>query len=405
MAHSLNRQTRSLYHVAVAIIMAFVVSMQAAAQSSNTEAKTVLRGIYEGTSKPEEVFSPKFLNAVPAEQIRILAAQMRDRYGKIHDVVSTSTGFRIITESHAIPTTIEFGSDGKVDGLLFKSPVTLSESVEEALSGMTELADRVSYLVRRDKEVVAELGAKTPLAVGSAFKLGVLAALQRDIEAGRRDWADVHQLQEIDRSLPTGMLQNMPTSAPLTLHSLASLMISISDNTATDSLMRILGRDAVETALGLPFVLTTREFFILKADSALGEEFEAANDTPETKRRIVERLNTKPLPTPDKIVLSGNSPIEWYLSAEYLCDLLNRLHGLDVLQINSGPISAEPWRFVSYKGGSETGVLNLSGMATGVDGREICVVATLNNNEPIDQDAAIGLYSRLFELLAQGRLD
>lgn len=396
--------TKTLCLTFAVITMSIMTFMHSTAQPSNTDVEAVLRGIYEGTSEPEKIFSQTFLSTVSAEQIRVLATQMRERYGDFHGVISAGKDFRILTESHAIPTTIEFRHDGRIAGLLFKPPIMLSASVEEALSGMTELADRVSYLVRRDEEIVAERDAKTPLAVGSAFKLGVLAALQRDIDSGRRDWTDVHQLKETDRSLPSGMLQEMPVGSPLTLHTLASLMISISDNTATDSLMRILGRDAVETALGLPFVLTTREFFLLKSDSALGEEFAAAEGNPEAKWEIVERLKAKLLPE-GMMELLHSSSIEWYVSAENLCDLLNRLHGLDVLQINPGPISEKAWRNVSYKGGSETGVLNLSGMATAQNDEKVCVVATFNSDGPIDQEAAIGLYSRLFELLAPSTAD
>lgn len=48
-----------------------------------------------------------------------------------------------------------------------------------------------------------------------------------------------------EKSLPGGILQNWPKGAPLTLHTLAGLMISQSDNTAADTLLEILGRDVV----------------------------------------------------------------------------------------------------------------------------------------------------------------
>ena len=75
------------------------------------------------------------------------------------------------------------------------------------------------------------------------------------------------------RSLPSGMLHNWPEGAPVTLHTLASLMISISDNTATDILLGLVGRENVERMMGRigiaapernrPF-LATREIFALK---------------------------------------------------------------------------------------------------------------------------------------------
>src|SRR5690606_39753601 len=50
-------------------------------------------------------------------------------------------------------------------------------------------------------------------------------------------------LEAGDVSLPTGILQEWPVGTPMTIQSLATLMISISDNTATDVLLRVAGRD------------------------------------------------------------------------------------------------------------------------------------------------------------------
>jgi hypothetical protein len=105
------------------------------------------------------------------------------------------------------------------------------------------------------------------------FKLFILAELDRQVRAGERRWSDVAPLSR--KSLPSGMLQDWPEGAPLTLHSLAALMISQSDNSASDTLLHLLGREKVEAllpALGLrnpaanrPF-LSTLEAFALKGD-------------------------------------------------------------------------------------------------------------------------------------------
>ncbi|MFL9455456.1 serine hydrolase [Tolypothrix bouteillei VB521301_2] len=47
-------------------------------------------------------------------------------------------------------------------------------------------------------------------------------------------WKDVVQLQPSEKSLPSGMLHTWPDGSYLTVQTLASLMISLSDNTATD---------------------------------------------------------------------------------------------------------------------------------------------------------------------------
>ena len=58
------------------------------------------------------------------------------------------------------------------------------------------------------------------------------------------NWSDV---VNVDRSsIGGGTVAGFPRGAPITLHTLASLMISISDNTATDILLHVVGRENVE---------------------------------------------------------------------------------------------------------------------------------------------------------------
>jgi beta-lactamase class A len=83
------------------------------------------------------------------------------------------------------------------------------------------------------------------------------------------------------KSLPSGELQNEPDGTQISVQDTAAKMISVSDNTAANMLINLVGRPAVEAALtttGMadpaldrPF-LTTRELFILKLDQwpALG---------------------------------------------------------------------------------------------------------------------------------------
>src|SRR6185436_9794365 len=100
--------------------------------------------------------------------------------------------------------------------------------------------------------MLASLEPEQPLAIGSAFKLFILAELNRQIGAGQRHWSDVVTLDR--RSIPSGSLQTWPPGSPMTLHTLAALMISVSDNTAADMLLHTLGRENVErmmTTLGI----------------------------------------------------------------------------------------------------------------------------------------------------------
>ncbi|MEH2278419.1 MAG: hypothetical protein V7K40_27475 [Nostoc sp.] len=94
-----------------------------------------------------------------------------------------------------MPTKIALNSKGQISGLLFESPQAQVISLEEATTKFKALPGKVSFLVQEGKTIQAALNTKTPLAVGSAFKLAVLKALKSEIASEKRIWKDVVQLQ------------------------------------------------------------------------------------------------------------------------------------------------------------------------------------------------------------------
>src|SRR5690606_12626143 len=125
-------------------------------------------------------------------------------------------------------------AEGRIAGLLFEPPVA-SGDLSQQVEAITALPGRTAILVLSNGEAQAEHNADEPLAVGSAAKLAVLKAVREAVEAGQLRWEQVVPLDDSWRSLPTGILQDWPADTPVTIATLANLMISISDNTATDA--------------------------------------------------------------------------------------------------------------------------------------------------------------------------
>ena len=241
------------------------------------------------------------------------------------------------------------------------------------------------------------------LAVGSAFKLAVLAALQDQVAQGLRQWDEVVALDPAWKSLPTGILQTWPDGAPLTLHTLAALMISQSDNTATDALIHLVGREAVEaySPRNKPF-LTTREAFVLKENEALLAQYRQAGER--GRRALLGRLASEPLPSTEIFATGPRAlDVEWFMTATELCTLMARVQGLPLMSINPGVADPEAWARAAFKGGSEPGVINLTTGLVRADGSRLCVVATWNTETPPAgmESQFISLYSRLLAALAR----
>lgn len=371
----------------------------------------------------KEVFTPDFVTAITPAQLRVFAEQMEAGAGRLqaveraeadggHGAAKIVLRFEKALGSGMFQ--LESQAPYRVAGFRITEFTPQNDNLAAVTAELRALPGQVGVLfgpIDGASPVLAINDAQS-FAVGSTFKLYVLSALVRSIGEGRHRWDEVITLGH--KSLPSGMIQDWPDGAPMTLHTLATLMISISDNTATDQLIRLLGREAVEAevfrsgsrhaAANHPF-MTTREMFALKAgaDSKLA----AYAAAPEAERRtMLAAIAGEPL-SPDAIEQAfADGPralnVEWFASARDVAAIFGQLidqndaTALAILAINPGmtPLPGDRWAYIGYKGGSEPGVLNLSWLLRDKGGRWWTLSASWNN-------PAAGLDQPLFEQLAR----
>jgi hypothetical protein len=352
------------------------------------------------------------------------------------DSVTTSTPGALVFVVTAngqskLSVSLNVDASGLIRGLVLRAagaaptppPAPASWSgVEHAIRSA---APRVSFLTAAVSggtcRPVRSIGASTAAPLGSAFKLYVLDALARAVAAGQVSWDQKLTITSSIKSLPSGELQNDPDGTRLTVQQVASDMISISDNTAANMLMALLGRSAVEAAAratgladparDVPF-LTTREMFVLKLRDwpALADRYLAASAAGRqallagTVDRVpLSSLSATPWTTPRDI-----NSIEWFASPADICRVYASLAAwarqpklaplAHILGINSGGIGlhARQWPRVWFKGGSEPGVLTLNYLATTRGGRTYLVsVLAENPSAPISPQATLTLLSAI----------
>jgi beta-lactamase class A len=275
--------------------------------------------------------------------------------------------------------------------------------LEDSIKPFSQLPGKVALVVIDGGKTRASLNPDQPLAVGSAFKLAIITALNSEIAVRKHQWDQVVLLNPAWKSLPSGVLRNWPDQTPLTLATLANQMISISDNTAADALLSIAGRDNVEAVAprNRPF-LSTREAFTLKdpANAALLTRYRAAD--PAGRRALLPAIDK--LPLPDVAIFAPGKPvasdIEWFFTPVELCTLIEGVRGLGAMQINPGVAAKKDWQQIAYKGGSEPGVLNLTTFLTAKSGRQYCVSATWNNDASLEDSKFFALYQAALSSLA-----
>jgi beta-lactamase class A len=387
---------------------------------------TVLRG---GGDLPA-IFAPGFLAQVPPQQIAAIGQQLTAQYGAVQSVEGIAAqssvaatiriGFaRAIIEMNL---RLEDAAPHLISGLLVTNVQPRgTDSADALIADLRALPGHVAFAIVRlgdaGPQPVAQLQPDQPLAIGSAFKLVILGELTRQIAAGRHRWDEVVPLNR--RSLPSGMLQAFPQGAPLTIHSLAALMISISDNSATDTLLSLVGRENVErmmatmgmasAARNRPF-LSTLEAFAIKLNPDLLAAWSAADEAGR-RRLLAERVaavRAESLDAGSFTRPQAPDRVEWFASAADLVRMMDWLRrnadptAQAILAINPGlgPQVARDFAYLGFKGGSEPGVITLTFLVRNRAGQWLVVTGGWNNPAAsVDDSRFIGLMSRALQLV------
>ncbi|WP_299492876.1 serine hydrolase [Acaryochloris sp. IP29b_bin.137] len=344
-------------------------------------------------------FAPSFLAQVAAPQVQTIINNMKQQLGPYQGIREEGTGFGVVFEKGIVPTRLVLNQQGLISGLLFQAPRSHPQPSQDLASAFQALPGKVSVLVLENGTPKLAYNSDQPLAVGSAFKLAVLNVLKTQIAAKQQSWETVLKLQSNLKSLPSGFLHTWPQNSALTVDSLAALMISQSDNTATDHLIQLVGKPALEqlSPRNTPFLMT-RETFMLKnpQNVSLRDRFLATT----VNQRQALLGESAPLPAVSDFESGVLSPeIEWFFTTTELCQLMANVADLPITQINPGVARPQDWRTISYKGGSEPGVLNFTTQLQGKNGKTFCVSATWNNNQPLEEAQFTALYSGLIDSL------
>lgn len=423
-------------------ITAMAVATQSTPQSTPTAqshdlqatAEAVAKYFREDPSGVDQLFAPEFLAQVPAARLERVMKQLYSQLGpctgvKLEKQVSPTGGhFQFTFEkgfTAPVDLVINDNAAHSIIGFVVGMPVSSSETLSSVIDKMKALPGQVSFLAQRldasGPVALAEWQPAQELGIGSAFKLYILGALAQQISAGRRHWNDVITLET--QSLPSGILQKWPLGTPLTVQSIASLMISISDNTAADALLKAVGREQVESmlpvmghsqpALDQPF-LATMDMFQLKWDIPADQLQQYLADDTAARRAFLQTMKP-PASTAALIAAASTSTpkmidkVEWFASATDLCHAMAWFRADDnahntarqILAINPGlPLSSTRWAYIGFKGGSEPGIISLNFLLRSQGGQWYVVGAVWNNPKAaVSETEWVSLVSRAIDLL------
>ena len=409
--------------------------MQAAATTDFDRRAAQLVDLLNGSIAFADYFDPTFQAALPEAQFKAMTASLIAQYGKpiaVEKAASTdgrSGSLSLRFEKGVAAVLLDVGADAnaRVIGLRLTGFEMADDSFDKVAAEIAALPGATGFLVAGiDGATIRPLAAANPdrqFAVGSTFKLFILDELAAQVTAKKRSWSDVVPLSHL--SFSSMGTANWPKDTPVTLQSLANWMISVSDNSATDTLIHLLGREAIEARMqaaghsapsrNIPF-LTTVEAFALKGNNFERERaaFIAGDDA--AQRKLIDANQSRlTLANVDGVSFAGGprfiDSLEWFASpndvARLMIDLRNRQSptAMSVIAINPGvsPGATKDWAWLGYKGGSELGVISMSLLGQRKsDGKWFVVTASWNNlDAPVATETMVGLVTRLLALAAK----
>lgn len=125
----------------------------------------------------------------------------------------------------------------------------------------------------------------------SIVKIPLMIEVYRRIERGEMSLDDIHVLKAEEKAPGSGVMLHLHDGVELTINDLIYLMISISDNTATNLLIRMAGMDAVNATireLGMTGSNLGREMKNRPAVEGEEENWSTANDYTLVVQRILD---------------------------------------------------------------------------------------------------------------------
>lgn len=356
-----------------------------------------------------ERFDEPFLAEVPPEQIIAIVEGLGADHHLAEILHATDTELVAVVHfgelSFEVQLAVEPAEPHRFVGLLLTPFVSAPDpptSIDDVGPAWSELAPFATLLVAEiangECRPIVDVSAERYGPIGSTFKLYVLGAVANAVEAGTIAWDDPLPIRDELKSHPSGTFQELPAGADRTVEQHARAMIELSDNTAADHLIDLVGREAVEQAvvdlghsnpaLNRPF-LTTRELFLMKMGGVDDELDAYLNGDEDERRALLDSWSDRALPPVDQMPATATyiDELEWFASPNDLCQAmavleeLSRWPGLEPLDaILTAPpaladaVDATMW----FKGGSEPGVLNATMLAID-DTTKLVVTGTLTD--------------------------
>jgi len=192
------------------------------------------------------------------------------------------------------------------------SPYTFGQQLLQEYIATLDSTVELSYIIQnKEGKVLANKNPGRQIPSASIIKIPLLVYLMEEVEEGKLTLKETYKLKKSDKVGGSGELQFKPVGYHLTYEYLASEMIRISDNTATNVLIRKLGLKNFQKWLrSNGYTSTQLNRFMMDFDAiALGQQNYTSSE--EMNRLLLGLLNEKLLNKTSTLQV-----IEWLKNCE-----------------------------------------------------------------------------------------
>jgi beta-lactamase class A len=247
------------------------------------------------------------------------------------------------------------------------------------------------YAKNLDTGAVYEFGGDEPVRTASTIKVAVMVEAFARVAEGRAKWSDELVLSKAARYAGSGVLQDLTDGLRLNLRDAVTLMMTVSDNTATNMVLDYLTTDAVNArmeSLGLTQTRIMRRVggggVSREGQVEANKRFGLGRTTPHEMATIIEKLERGEIVSP--------------AVSKEMIDLLKREQGTNGIWRNL-------WRVEkATKSGALDALRSNVGVIYHPRGRIALAVTCDDMPEPdwTPDNPALLLMSRLSELIIDG---
>lgn len=125
----------------------------------------------------------------------------------------------------------------------------MSQTIEAIIANAEESGTRIGLCATLPDGRRIEHRQNEQFITASTIKIAIMIELYRRVDAGTSQLSEVYALRKEDVCIGSGIMQGLQIGTELTLGDVCYLMMSISDNTATNVLIDHVGMEAVNTTM------------------------------------------------------------------------------------------------------------------------------------------------------------